>query len=142
MITVHFHTEQTDFQPDQPDLLKIWVDKLCNMHSLNPECINFIFCNDEYLLNINREYLNHDYLTDIITFQVSDDPLLIDIFISIDRVKDNAANLQNQCKEELLRVMAHGILHIAGYQDKTDDQSQEMRHMENKAIQLFNNKTY
>ncbi|MEZ4880605.1 MAG: rRNA maturation RNase YbeY, partial [Chitinophagales bacterium] len=103
------------------------------------ESINYIFLNDEGLLAINKEYLNHDYYTDIITFNNSDDKNILstDIYISIDRVKDNAQQLNIAYQEELIRVMAHGVLHLVGFKDKTKQAQIEMRQAENKAIQLF-----
>ena len=93
------------------------------------ECINIILCSDLYLLGINRDYLNHDYFTDIITFDQSDESHQIegDLFISIDRVKDNSES--NQCSQvvELHRVILHGVLHLAGYKDKTKKEKSIMR---------------
>ena len=93
------------------------------------ECINIILCSDLYLLGINRDYLNHDYFTDIITFDQSDenDQIEGDLFISIDRVKDNSES--NQCSQviELQRVILHGVLHLAGYKDKTKKEKSIMR---------------
>ena len=93
------------------------------------ECINIILCSDLYLLGINRDYLNHDYFTDIITFDQSDENHQIegDLFISIDRVKENSES--NQCSQviELQRVILHGVLHLAGYKDKTKKEKSIMR---------------
>ena len=96
------------------------------------ECINIILCSDLYLLGINRDYLNHDYFTDIITFDQSDENHQIegDLFISIDRVKENSES--NQCSQviELQRVILHGVLHLAGYKDKTKKEKSIMRSKE------------
>lgn len=134
---IFIHYEIEGFAIDQEQDHLIWLDKVCAHYELKPECINYIFSDDEYLLNINKEYLNHDYYTDIITFPVSDDPLCVDIFISIDRVKDNANTLGLNEYHELRRVMAHGIIHIAGFKDKTEEESEKMREQEEIAIGLY-----
>lgn len=97
---------------------------------------NFIFCSDAYLIQINREYLSHDTLTDIITFDNSDSPGLIetDIFISVERVKENASLLNIRHEKELHRVMIHGILHLLGFKDKTPQEKEIMRDKENEAL--------
>ncbi|MGB0390512.1 MAG: rRNA maturation RNase YbeY [Salibacteraceae bacterium] len=101
--------------------------------------INYIFCTDDYLLAVNKEYLNHDYYTDIITFDNSDmDSGLIesDIFISIDRVREHANERNISFKEELCRVLIHGVLHMAKYNDKTDVEQLVMTQMEDKYLAL------
>lgn len=101
--------------------------------------INYIFCDDEYLLKINLEYLNHDTLTDIITFDYVENGVLSgDIYISIERVRENAVIFSVPFEQELLRVLAHGVLHLCGYKDKTNKDSVLMRQKEDTAIQLFN----
>ncbi|MEA1786469.1 rRNA maturation RNase YbeY [Arenibacter sp. GZD96] len=100
--------------------------------------IDYVFCDDRYLHSINLHYLKHDELTDIITFDYVDgDELSGDIFISIERVKDNAITFDTQFYEEVLRVMAHGILHLMGYKDKSKEEQKEMRIKENEMIELF-----
>ncbi len=134
-IFVHYETDTFSLQQEQEHLT--WLEKVCKHYGLNPECINYIFCDDEYLLNINKEYLNHDYYTDIITFPISEDPLCADIFISTDRVKENATTLQVSEDQELKRVMAHGLIHIAGFKDKTEEEAKVMREQEEIAIAMF-----
>ena len=94
--------------------------------------VSFIFCSDEYLLDINKQYLQHDYYTDIITFPLHDDGEKIeaDIFISIDRVAENASKLEQKFEQELARVMVHGLLHLLGYGDGTDTEKKAMRERE------------
>jgi len=93
--------------------------------------INYIFCDDEYLLKINQDYLLHDYYTDIITFDyVKGKTISGEIFVSLQRISDNASTLSKDYEEELKRVLAHGILHLAGYKDKTEEEEKEMRRME------------
>ena len=119
--------------------IKSWLDKCLDEMGLEVEQINYIFCTDEELLAINKEYLNHDYYTDIITFDLSenkDEPLLTDLFISLDRVNDNAQTNNIPNTLELKRVMIHGILHICGYSDKTPEDTAVMREKENYYIYL------
>lgn len=102
--------------------------------------INYIFCSDEYLLSINKEYLKHKTLTDIITFDLSEpgsELLIADIYISIARVEENARTFQKTFTEELLRVIVHGILHLIGYKDKTAQQKTTMRRMETRWINYY-----
>lgn len=102
--------------------------------------INYIFCTDEYLLSINKEYLKHKTLTDIITFDLSEkdsEILISDIFISIERVEENAVQFKKPFTEELLRVVVHGILHLIGYKDKTSQQKTTMRRMETRWINYY-----
>lgn len=100
--------------------------------------INYIFCSDEYLLNINKQYLKHDYYTDVISFDYSEDDIISgDIFISVDTVKDNAKEYDVKFEKELARVMVHGVLHFIGYKDKTDEDAKQMRQKENQYLPLF-----
>ncbi len=102
--------------------------------------INYIFCSDDYLLDINKEYLKHKTLTDIITFDLSEkgtDLLIADIYISIERIEDNALKFEKPFTEELLRVVIHGILHLIGYKDKTTKQKTTMRRMETRWINHY-----
>jgi probable rRNA maturation factor len=94
--------------------------------------LSYIFCSDDYLLNINRQFLNHDYYTDIITFDISENSQEVtgEIYISIERVKDNAKHHDQTIQKELLRVIFHGALHLCGYKDKTKTQQAEMRQKE------------
>ncbi|KQT24462.1 rRNA maturation factor [Chryseobacterium sp. Leaf405] len=93
--------------------------------------INYIFCDDEYLLKVNQDYLQHDYYTDIITFDyVKGKTISGEIFVSLQRISDNASTLSRKYEEELRRVLAHGILHLSGYKDKTEDEEKLMRSKE------------
>ncbi len=97
--------------------------------------INFIFCSDDYLLDMNKQYLQHDYFTDVITFDYSENNILSgDVFISIDRIKENAGEYKVPFEQELQRVMIHGVLHLAGYNDKTDEEKKEMTDKENEYL--------
>jgi len=96
-----------------------------------PGEINYIFCDDEYLLKVNREYLKHDYYTDVITFDyVKGKTISGDIFVSLPRIFDNAQTLSKDFESEFFRVLAHGLLHLCGYKDKTDEEIAEMRSKE------------
>ena len=96
-----------------------------------PGEINYIFCDDEYLLQVNREYLKHDYYTDVITFDyVKGKTISGDIFVSLPRIFDNAQTLSKDFESEFFRVLAHGVLHLCGYKDKTDEEIAEMRSKE------------
>lgn len=103
------------------------------------EQLQYIFCSDEYLLEINKQHLNHNYYTDIITFDLSDNPDAVtgEIYISIDRVKDNAQTYKVPFKHELLRVIFHGALHLCGYKDKTEKDEKLMRKAEDKYLQYY-----
>jgi rRNA maturation RNase YbeY len=100
--------------------------------------LNYIFCSDDYLLEINREFLQHDYLTDIITFDLSvDDSISSEIYVSIDRVRENAKLFNTSFIRELYRVMIHGVLHLLGYKDKTKREIAVMRNKEEHYLLLF-----
>ena len=101
--------------------------------------LQYIFCSDDYLLDINRQYLNHDYYTDIITFDLSEKGQSInaEIYISVDRVRENAREFGSSLRQELHRVIFHGALHLCGYKDKTSVQEKEMRKMEEKYLTLW-----
>jgi rRNA maturation RNase YbeY len=118
---VSFHFEDVAFDlPDEPTLVA-WLESIAVQEDKPLVELNFIFCSDEYLRGINVEYLDHDYFTDVITFPYSDDEVHGDIFISTDRVRDNAAANKVSFEHELFRVMAHGVLHLAGYDDKSPE---------------------
>lgn len=136
---INFHLEDIDFKLQQKLKLKNWLKSVLEAEGFVLGDVNYVFCSDEYLLKINVEYLDHDYLTDIITFDNSEDEELIegDIFISIDRVVDNARTFEVSTEHELRRVLVHGILHLCGYLDKTNEEEQLMREKENHYLQLF-----
>lgn len=130
---IHFHFLYTSFYLPRRDRLKDFILELIEKEGRQTEHINYIFCNDEYLLAINQEHLQHDTFTDIITFDYSTnkkEKIVSDIYISIDRVKDNAQLYHTTFQKELLRVIFHGVLHLCGYKDKTKDAQQLMRSKE------------
>jgi len=138
---INFFSEDKEI-PTIASKTPLWLKEIANSHHKNILEINYIFCSDDYLLNVNREYLNHDYYTDIITFDNSEDKehLESDIFISLDRVKDNASQLQKTFENELLRVMAHGLLHLCGFKDKSEADAANMREQEDSSLLLWGNK--
>jgi len=134
---IQFHTE-TEFTLDNQDQYSSWIETSIIKMEKEVGDINYIFCDDAYLLKINQEYLNHDTYTDIISFDYTHKNRLSgDIFISIDRVKENAKRFKVLFEVELRRVLIHGILHYAGYKDKTDEEKKEMREQENEKLLLF-----
>ena len=135
--SILFFTEEIDFKLSQEEKILNWIHQIISTENAEVALLNYIFGSDEYILEINKEYLNHDYYTDIITFPLSQSPIESDIFISIDRVKDNAASFSKSFKSELLRVIAHGLLHLIGYNDKSEEEQQIMRAKENEYIELF-----
>lgn len=119
---------------------KKWLKDTIENEGFRLGDINYIFCSDEQLLDINIQYLNHDYYTDIITFDYKENHIISgDIFISTDRVKENAIINNEEFDDELNRVLVHGILHIIGYKDKMDEDIKLMREKENTYINLFKN---
>ncbi|MEZ4829166.1 MAG: rRNA maturation RNase YbeY [Bacteroidia bacterium] len=136
---IQFFSEEIDFQLEKEDLVADWVLSVVLVHGKKCGEITYIFCSDSYLLEMNNEHLDHDYYTDILTFPYSapeDDILISDIYISIDRVKENANSLNSAFIDELHRVMIHGILHLLGYDDHETDDITSMREAENKALAL------
>ena len=118
---IHFFSEETNFKPKTLTGLRLWINKTIESENHQLKELNFIFCSDKYLLKINQEYLNHDTYTDIITFDNSEVNMEIfgDIYISIDRVKENAKTYKTTFIDELHRVIIHGTLHLLGYTDKS-----------------------
>lgn len=128
---VCFFFETKGFSLENRQALKVCIEFLFKKERKALESLNYIFCTDERLLEINRQYLQHDYYTDIITFDLSDNPFTIgEIYISIDRVKDNAQSLGTSFKAELHRVIFHGALHLCGYGDKKKEEVVLMRKRE------------
>ncbi len=135
MVTFNY---ETDFELDNKDALLDWIHLIINNHDSEVGEINYIFCDDEYLHSLNVKYLNHDTLTDIISFDNTLGNLISgDIFISIERVKENAIEYKTSFTEELNRVMIHGILHYLGYKDKSSADKEVMRKAENDALEIL-----
>ncbi|WP_179344613.1 rRNA maturation RNase YbeY [Winogradskyella ursingii] len=122
---------ETDFKLNNPHAVSQWISKTIEEENRTEGEINYIFCNDEYLYKINVDFLNHDTLTDIISFDYSvGNELHGDIYISIDRVKENANDFAVDFQDELARVMIHGVLHYCGYKDKLEHEAKTMRRKE------------
>ena len=138
MANILFHNEDIEFTLHNHLKVSSWIEKIISLNNASVEEINYIFCSDEYLLNINTQYLNHNYFTDIITFDHSDQKLNLesDIFISLERVKENAQTLNTVFDDELHRVMIHGVLHLLGTNDKTKAEKEEMRKIEDHYLAL------
>jgi len=140
MSKIHFFSEKIDFSLSDPKKTKQWlIESVSALNKILHE-INYIFTSDDNILNINVIYLKHNTYTDIITFDNSehDEELEGDIFISVDRVKENAKAFNESFDRELHRVMIHGILHLAGYDDKSDEEKMVMRKLENHYLDLRN----
>lgn len=125
--------------PDMPSL-EAWIHAVAASHGCTVHQVQYVFCSDDYLHQMNVDYLQHDTLTDIITFPYANPPAIEgEIYVSVDRVKDNATDLNLPFQQELLRVIIHGILHLCGTGDKTEGQAAVMRAQEDAALQLWAN---
>lgn len=130
---VQFHAEEIDFDLPQSEQVVNWITATITAEACQLTSLNFIFCHDTYLHKINLEYLDHDTLTDIITFPYTaeGEPIEGDIYISIDRIKENATKFKVPFLKELKRVIIHGVLHLCGYGDKSEEEQKIMRAKEN-----------
>ncbi len=134
---IEFFSEDTDFVVSDQKKLTEWITTVVEAEGMAIAAISFIFCSDDYLLKINQEHLQHDYYTDIITFDYCEGKQTSgDLFISVDRVKENATELSLPFEDELHRVMVHGVLHLLGYKDKTAKHKAEMTAKENHYLAL------
>ncbi|WP_291720285.1 rRNA maturation RNase YbeY [Bernardetia sp.] len=140
-LPINFFSEEIDFELENEEKTSLWLQKIANREGFVVSVINYIFCDDEYLHKINMEYLNHDTYTDIITFDNSEDDqeqvLEGDIFISVERVRENSAELKTTFEQEIHRVMVHGLLHLTGQDDHSVEDKQKMREKENTALELL-----
>lgn len=134
---INFYSEDIDFNLDQPERFVQWIQSAIKQEEKSLFSLSFIFCSDNYLHELNIQYLQHDTLTDVITFPYSDDPIEGDIYISIDRISENAQQFGAEFQEELSRIMIHGTLHLIGYDDKTPEEKEKMTEMENKYLTLL-----
>ena len=119
--------------------LKSFINKQCLKEGVRIETLHYVFCSDDFVLDINKRYLNHNFYTDIISFDLSEQRghLIGDVYISIDRVKENAKTEGNRYTHELLRVIFHGALHFCGYKDKKPAEMKTMRSMEDKWLKAY-----
>ena len=137
-MAIEFFSEDTQFNLPANSYHRLWIESVIKLHGFTAGEINLIYCSDDYLLKMNTETLNHDFFTDILTFDnsTSDKEISGDLFISIDRVKENAESLHAKFDDELDRVMIHGILHLCGYDDKDEKQKEEIRKREDECLSL------
>ena len=131
-IPIYFHYLTNPFYFPQRDTIKKFLLSVFEHHSKSVENLNYIFCTDDYLLNLNQDYLNHNYYTDIITFELNQpmQPLQADIYISIERARHNAKSYNVPIIHETMRLLIHGALHLCGYKDKTDKEFKKMKTVE------------
>jgi rRNA maturation RNase YbeY len=139
MPQIHYFSEEVDFSLKSKTSITQWINDTIISEGFQLGEINYIFCSDNYLLNINQEYLDHDTYTDIITFDNSSEQGVIesDIYISVERVRENATELQLPFETELQRVMIHGVLHLLGWGDKSPDDKMRMREKEDACLSLL-----
>lgn len=116
-----------------------WIKKVVYLHKKKLGDLTIVLCSDDFLLEMNKEHLQHDYYTDIITFDLSEeeDEIAGELYISLDRVKENAGHFKSNVEKELYRVMIHGVLHLIGFDDQTEAQQEEMRNEENKMMKYL-----
>ena len=128
----------TDFVIDDESLFRAWIENFVSQQDFCLGDITYVFCDDVYLHEMNVKFLNHDTLTDIITFDYTEGNTVCgDLFISVQRLEDNAKDFNTDFSKELLRVMSHGVFHLMGFKDKTESDVLLMRSLEEKAISLF-----
>jgi len=139
MTKIFFHSADLSFQYKQKKKLKSFIETIFFKEKKVAGSIRYIFCSDEYLLKINTAFLHHNYYTDIITFDLSDSAPVItgEIYISVDRVKENAKTIGVSYSDEILRVVFHGALHLCGYKDKEKKEVLVMRKKEDQYIEIF-----
>ncbi|MBQ6741116.1 MAG: rRNA maturation RNase YbeY [Bacteroidales bacterium] len=138
-MSIRFASQDIDFELLEAEKVKNWISKVIQLRGKKVGNISYLFCDDEYLLGVNQQYLNHDTYTDIITFDyVAADLISGDIMISIDRVGENASQFGVPFGQELHRVIIHGVLHLLGQGDKSDDEAAEMRRQEEESLALWN----
>lgn len=142
---ISFFSEGITFNLRSKLLVKKWLKQVAAQNGYTVGDMNYIFCSDDYLLDINKQYLGHDYYTDIITFDNREEPgserVDADIFISVDTVRANGQEYGEGFDREFHRVIAHGLLHLTGYDDLTQEQQEQMRQAENAALELLDTLT-
>ena len=138
-LNITFHKADKNATLGNRLALKAFIEKSLKKEGLSIEALQYVFCSDKYLLDINNAYLKHNYYTDIISFDLSETKgkLIGEVYISVDRVKDNAKTHKTPLNEELLRVIFHGALHFCGYKDKKPADAKEMRAQENRWLKSY-----
>jgi rRNA maturation RNase YbeY len=138
-MSIQYFNEDIAFPKVKKRITSSWIKQVIFLEEKRVGDISFIFCSDEYLLDVNRKYLNHDYFTDIITFDdVEGDVINGDIFISVDRVKENSNEFATSFDDEVHRILIHGVLHLLGYKDKAKKDKNLMTEKEDFYLKLFN----
>lgn len=134
---IEFVNQDVDFKLENESARSDWISNAIKEEGKTESDLTYVFCNDDYILRLNKEHLNHDYFTDIITFNYNNGNLISgDFFISLDTVKTNAIKFESRFQNELDRVIIHGVLHLLGYDDKTDEQQAEMSAKEDYYLNL------
>lgn len=137
-MSIRFSSQSVDFEPQNELWVKKWITEVVNRRGKTVGNINYLFCDDEYLLSVNQQYLQHDTFTDIITFDYCVGSLVSgDILISVERVSENATLFGASFEQELHRVVIHGVLHLLGQGDKSEQEAAEMRRQEADALKLW-----
>lgn len=140
-MAISFFAEEVDFPPVRKQIVSNWIKAVAGNYGKKTGEISYIFCSEEKILSINNQYLSHDYYTDIITFDYTEDNTIAgDIFISLDTVKSNSDKFGTDYKEELHRIIIHGILHLCGINDKEDRET--MENSENTALSILPKEAY
>lgn len=138
-MAIYFSTENIDFELGDESRVKKWISAVVSAQRKRVGNLSYLFCDDAYLIEINRTYLNHDTYTDIITFDyVEGDIVSGDIMISVERVRENASLFNSSFEQELRRVIIHGVLHLLGQADKSEEEAAAMRRKEESALVLWN----
>lgn len=137
-MSILFHNEDVKSPKIKKQLVKNWIKSVIASEGKQLGNVNYIFCSDEYLLQVNKQYLNHDYYTDIITFDYVDEGLISgDIFVSVDRIEENGKQYGSGFDAELRRILVHGILHLIGFGDKTPQEKKIMTGKEDQYLAIF-----
>lgn len=138
-MSVRFFNEDVSAPKIRRRVIASWIKEVVLSEGKSLGDINFIFCSDSYLLTVNQKYLNHDYYTDIITFDYVDENIISgDVFISVDRVLENSGIFKVDAPDEFRRILVHGVLHLLGYKDKSTQEKEEMTKKEDEYLTLFN----
>ncbi|MCB8965220.1 MAG: rRNA maturation RNase YbeY [Bacteroidales bacterium] len=139
-MSITYQSQDTNFSLKNRRLISQWIKTVIAKHNKQLGNVSYIFCSNSFILDLNQKYLNHNYFTDIITFDYCSDNIIEgDIFISVDTVKDNSTRFNTNFNDELLRVIIHGVLHLIGFNDKTTKQQKQMRSMEDEALSIYYN---
>lgn len=135
---INFYNEDVDFKLKNKLILKRWIKQVIDSYGFKPGELSYIFCSDDKILEVNRQFLQHDYYTDVITFDYDEDGVVSgDMYISVDTVKTNAEQYAPSFDREMQRVIIHGVLHLCGLKDKQPDDEKKMREAEEKALAML-----